>query len=244
MNRRKFLKTVSSNAAGLIATGMLPAWAEGPPADNLQQAAPNEFIFSRFKYVTLTTVKDNWDVGPIADENLLALLREVTNVKVSPLTWEQRVVHVDDFETLYRRPFLFMTGGGEFRFSDAEATVLGEHFRRGGFLYADDCLEQKKDFFFQAMLRELPKALPDCHWEPVPPDHEIYRCFYQIPGGHSPHCNGIFHPDQGMFVNGRLAAFLTSGDVHCGWTGRWYSQELTEQSLRMGVNIIMYSLTH
>lgn len=241
--RRRFLE-IAMNLGGAALGCALPNFLRGASPEQLLQADPNEFIFSRFKYVTLTSVADNWDTHPVGDERLLSYLRESTNVKVSPLSWEQRVVQVDDFSTLYKRPFLFMTGEGEFRFSDAEAEALGEHFRRGGFLYGDDCVAQHQDHFFQAMMRELPRALPGYQWEPVPPDHEIYHCFFDMPGGRSPHCNGRVHPDQGIFMNGRLVAFLTSGDVHCGWVGRFWTPELQEQCLKMGINIIVHSLTH
>ena len=33
-------------------------------------------------------------------------------------------------------------------------------------------------------------------------------------------------------------------DYHCGWTCMFFTKELNEQALRMGINIIIYYLTH
>jgi hypothetical protein len=35
----------------------------------------------------------------------------------------------------------------------------------------------------------------------------------------------------------------TSGDIHCGWVG-YFGPETNMKSVQMGVNIIVYCLTH
>jgi hypothetical protein len=49
---------------------------------------------------------------------------------------------------------------------------------------------------------------------------------------------------MGLFYEGRLVAFLTAGDVHCAWGDRVTPPGLQEPCLKMGVNIIVYALTH
>ena len=88
--------------------------------------------------------------------------------------------------------------------------------------------------------------MPGYQMEPVPFDHEIYHCFYDFDQG-APVCQGQPNPDLGLFYNDRLVCFLTSGDLHCGWihdvnssrTGR-----VIQEAYKMGVNIVIYALTH
>ena len=54
---------------------------------------------------------------------------------------------------------------------------------------------------------------------------------------------------MGLFYDDRLALFLTAGDVHCGWSHiDWFCGGLTHEDTvecwKMGVNIIIYALTH
>ena len=51
-------------------------------------------------------------------------------------------------------------------------------------------------------------------------------------------------PDMGLFIEDRLVAFLTVGDLHCGWTSRFFTPKVHEECLKMGLNIIVYALTH
>lgn len=244
MNRRKFFhQSAKAGASALGAFILLSRPASS--ADALLRADPDEFIFSRFKYLTLTPGINVWDYAPDSDEIFLEFLRRETNIRVSTLPFYERAVAVDDFVTLYKHPFLFMTGEGEFELSAAEAGALGEHFQRGGFVYADDCIAHKTgDLFFQSCFREFPKALPGCAWEAMPPTHEIYHCHFDISGGRSPYLGrGVNHPDHGLFIKNRMVSLLTSTDVHCAWKGnRW--KRFQPDALKLGVNIVMYALTH
>ena len=259
MNRRVFLRRLAgAGLAGALGAGATTAWGTvyvdynrawrlAQPMPEVNESDPNVFIFPRFKYLTRTRVADCWDASQWADENLLAFLRNVTNMKVSTKPWRDRVVTIDDSERMYSLPFLFMTGEGDFGLSRQEAATFREYFERGGFLYADDCVAEESsptaDFFYQAFLREIRKVLPGREMKPVPPDHPIYHCFYDFPG-HSPHCVGARRDDMGLFIGDRMVAFATSGDVHCGWTGLPHLKHMEQECYRMGVNIVIYALTH
>jgi hypothetical protein len=224
-------------------------WRESIPRKPVDESDPNVFVLPRLEFRTLTMVRTLWDAGRPGDENLLAWLRLATNLKISNKLWSERVVAIHDAAKIYTLPFVFMTGEGDFQMHPDESRTFGEYFKRGGFLYADDCvLEPNGDFFYTAFLREIQKAIPGDKMKPVPPDHEIYHCFYDIPGGKSPYVQGNASlPDMGLFLENRLVCFLTAGDVHCGW---WagppdtYFRREHEPALRMGTNIVLYALTH
>ena len=251
LTRRALLARSLKSAAALSLAGIMVQNAS--PA--LGQAMPNsildttdEFVLSRFRYVTLTHVESEWDAGAACDDNVLAFLRNVTNIKIASRPWRDRVVGIDEFDKIRQSPFLFMTGEGDFKMTPEEAATLGEFFKRGGFLYGDDCVFEnttgRGDFFYKALMREIQKAMPGYTMQPVPPDHEIYRCFFEFPTGRAPFCQGTPNPDMGLFCKNRLVCFLTSGDVHCGWWLENFGPQKHEECLKMAVNIILYALTH
>lgn len=246
IGRRAFLSrglkgAVALGLAGALGISGSPVWAD--ILDEEPEAGT--FILSRFRFVTLTRVETEWDVMPFADENLIATLRSATNIKISNLDFNNRTIGIDEFEKIRKNPFLFMTGEGNFNMTPEEAATLGEYFKRGGFLYADDCvLHGQGDHFYQAFLREIQKVMPGHSMQPVPLDHEIYSCFYNFPG-QAPFCQGQKHPDMGLFYKNRMVCFLTSGDIHCGWgLPQYFGQQKQEECLKMGVNIVVYALTH
>jgi hypothetical protein len=239
----------------LLGAGMAPAFAQQRNKDD----DPNAFVFPRLKYRTLTNVADNWDVHPYGDETLLARIKQVTNIKVSRKNWNQRVIdikelgrayaHPEEESRIFSLPFLFMTGEGRFELNRQEVATLREYFKRGGFLFGDDCVSNGTgrpgggaDFFYQSFIKELQKVFPDSEMKPLPYDHEIYHCFYDFKKG-APVTQGQVNPDMGLFLEDRLVAFVISGDIHCGWCG-FFSNAKKEESLKMGVNIIVYALTH
>lgn len=251
MKRREFISlglkgaVAAAGVAGLV--GGHPFMALGQQVSGtLDENDPNAFVFSRFRYVTLNRVDCEWDALPTGDENALQFIREQTNIRVSNKPWAERVIGIDEFDKMRKNPFLFMTGEGNFIMTQPEADALAEFFRRGGFLYADDCVCAcgNEDQFYQAFVREIQKVMPGYKMEPVPPAHEIYHCHFDFPEGKSPHCQGRMNPDMGLFYEGKMVAFLTSGDVHCGWVGSWFNEAVQVQCRKLAVNIVVYALTH
>ena len=76
-------------------------------------------------------------------------------------------------------------------------------------------------------------------------DHEIYRCYFKFPQG-CPMMQGVNHGAWGLFEKGtgRLMALATPGDLHCGWMSRYWSPQKNAEGIKMGINVLMYYLTH
>ncbi len=251
MKRRAFLERNISGLAAIGAGASIAAKASTKTED------PNVFVFPRLKFRTLSMARDRWDVLPDGDDKFLSFLEKATSIKLSTKKWRERVIDIkelgrayaqkDNTSEVFSLPFLFMTGEGDFRLDYDEAATFKEYFKRGGFLYADDCVTQKTgDFFFKAFEREIRKVMPGHKMKPVPLDHDIFHCFYDFDKG-APKCQGGNHPDMGLFYRDRLVAFLTAGDIHCGWCASFFqprTKEMAEASYKMGVNIVIYALTH
>ena len=254
-HRRQFLQTI---AAGSLLALAPTALAQGRRTRNTtEDEDPSVFVFSRLQFRTINTTQDEWDCGIDKDEDLLRFVRETTNIKLSEKTFYERSISIEDLRQAYfhpeapsvafSRPFIFMTGSGMFEFNEPEAATLREYIKRGGFFYVDDCIaKDNPNAFYKCFLREFKKVFPDMEMVPVPKDHEIYHCVYDMPDG-APWVQGDRSSDMGLFIDNRLAVLLTSVDLHCGW--RW---EFTNRTVhadkticrKMGVNIIVYALTH
>ncbi len=65
--------------------------------------------------------------------------------------------------------------------------------------------------------------------------------------------HGKQHGARGIFIGDRLAVFLASTDIHCGWvdaSGRWFGKRRGSnrqghtEAIQMGTNLVMYALSH
>ena len=254
INRRDFLRrtwqaAVAAKLTGLGYDSVAAAQQRGSQRFSpLNDEEPNELIFARFRFQGHQRTPDEWDTLPRGDDNLLRYVESVTNIRISTKPWQERVVSVDDFEKMRTTPIIFMTGQVDFDFAADEVEALNEYFKRGGFLYADDCDADtgRVFYFYDALVREIRTKCPDIVVQPVPFKHEIYHCFYDMPGD-SPWDPKFVHlrpryPDIGFFHKDRMVGFLTPSDQHCHWALR--RPMLQREAKEMGTNILVYALTH
>ena len=201
-----------------------------------------QFVFPRLQFSVYDESEDIWNVHPIGDVNLRHRLQDLTNVNVS---LEPRVVRLGDFDDMCRNPFVFMTSEGYFRLTGVEENNLREFLERGGFIHADDCVYRGQDRFFRCYRDLINKLYPDNPMRKIPYDHEIFHCYFDFPDG-APHCQGVPSGAGGLFEpgTGRIMTLVTPGDLHCGWCCEYFKPEVNEAALKMGINIIIYFLTH
>jgi hypothetical protein len=175
-------------------------------------------------------------------DELVNLAREInrrTNIACHP---EQAVVELTD-DKLFNYPFLYITGHGNIKFTDAEVERLRTFLANGGFLYADDDYGMDQSF-----RRELARVLPDNSLVELPYDHAIYHMVYDFPEGlpkiHE-HAEG---PPKGfgIYYQDRMVVFYTwNTNISDGWSDV-HNDSLAkrEAAFKTGVNIVSYALTH
>jgi hypothetical protein len=210
------------------------------------------FHWARVKFRTTGKVSTEWDVAPEADVYMLHQLEKCTGLNIDT-TWY--VAPLDDLEEMCKYPFLFMTSEGRFEFTPLQQRNLVEYLKRGGFLLADDCVyrEGQADGFFVDFKNKIEQlfAKPMVN---LPNDHDIYHSFYDLPNG-LPLVNthAVQHGGQALFIDGRMAIFLSSTDIHCGWLDRerisrglnsWFGADHSLDGVKMGINIMMYVMSH
>lgn len=206
---------------------------------------------------------ERWETDyPEADENFVFRLAELTTLKPNPRAIVRRLTDDDLFEY----PFIYMCDVGWMKLSEEEKERLREYLLRGGFLWVDDFWGYAEWDTLEEHMREV---LPEIQWREIPNDHPIMRMVFpleeppQIParifaiqgwktepvwihksgGLENAHFRGWFDD------NGRLLAVATHNtDIGDGFEregeGEWYFQKFSTKAYAMGINIVVYAMTH
>ncbi|MDD5351534.1 MAG: DUF4159 domain-containing protein [Chthoniobacteraceae bacterium] len=244
LSRRRFLGA-GAKAAGALLAGAFLEFLGVASARADKTVETGKFIFPRLAFSTVDGSRKLWNISPEGDAILRRELKRLTNINVS---MDPKVVRLGDFDEMCLNPFVFMTSGGAFQLPDDEEKNLHEFLERGGFILADDCVgttPQTRDAFFRCYQGLINKLYPDNPMRKIPSDHEIFHNYFDFPEG-CPHMQGVPHGAYGLFepVTGRIMTWLSPGDIHCGWTCRFWEMEKNTQAIKMGINIIIYFLSH
>lgn len=191
---------------------------------------------------------------PRADRHFAQALRRLTRMHVRSV---EQPVNLDDGDDVYNWPWLAAGEMGDWLLTDAQAHKLRDYLLRGGFLYLDDFWNQDEwDRFMESMKRVFPDRQIVEIEDSEPIFHILYDLNdkYQIPGqwalrgrnrraeGTVPHWRGIYDD------RGRLMVTMTfNSDVGDSW--EWaddpqYPEKFSALGIRIGVNYVMYAMTH
>ncbi len=230
------------------------------------------FVFCRIMYdqVRREPLGHGWNTDyPDSDINFSIRLAELTTIKVlwNEATGEPHhaVIRLTDPD-LFRYPFIFMSDVGTVDFREAEVKALRAYLLKGGLLYVDDFWG---DLAWEHWKSQIERALPPPEFRIVDIglSHEIFNIVFelkempQVPsiqhwnwsGGETsergaesaePHCRGIFDPE------GRLMVIMTHNtDIADGWEREGENEEYfrefsVKKSYPLGINIIVYAMTH
>tara|TARA_Y100001970_G_C14060224_1_gene763781 strand:+ start:293 stop:943 length:651 start_codon:yes stop_codon:yes gene_type:complete len=181
----------------------------------------------------------DWYSNQSSIPNLLEFIHNNTNIPVDLIEKKSKIG--DDI--FMRSSYLYLTGHGNIKFSDQESIILRNHLLSGAFLHADDNYGMDKSF-----RREMKKVFPEKEWVEIPFNHTLFNCYYNFPNGLPKiHKHDNNAPQAlGLFENNRLIVLYTfESDLGDGWENQTVHnnpQDLREQALKMGVNIVMYNL--
>lgn len=210
---------------------------------------------------------------PSGENYLLEELSKVVRcrVKLIPGLRGRRPLHgsmnhlnaIVDFnysDDLHKLPFLLMTASGHFSFNDTQKQNFKSYVEQGGFILMDDCVSHRKpgDFFYRSSRQLLEYLFGKPTLKEISTGHEIFHNVYDFSQVGIPYMQGVKWPTSGIFVEDRLAILLTATDLHCGWVDRshiWFGgpgrrrnygtgTHGHEEAIRMGINLVMYVLSH
>ena len=182
----------------------------------------------------------DWYSDPSSLPNLLAFVNSNTPIKT--MQKEIKIKLTDNNANHY--PYYYLTGHWNIKFTNNEIISLREILSNGGFLHADDNYGMDKSF-----RREIKKIFPNKELIELPHNHPIFKSYYNLTNGLPKIHEHDNKPPQalGIFNNDKLIVLYTyESDLGDGWEDSSVHncpEELRENALKMGVNIIYYALT-
>jgi hypothetical protein len=209
--------------------------------DAADDSLKGEFVFAQIK------TSGHWDPDPSAFASLIKATVVATNTKVS---FGRKEVRLGDGD-LSSYPFLYLTGHGDFVLSAEETAGLRRFLQSGGFLLADACCGDLE--FDRAFRRELKRAFPEQELAQLPKEHPVFSTFAKIDQvAYTPQVRVSFKDMtapylEGLTLGDETRVIYSRFDLGCGWEGQDhpYAYGVTSaDAVKLGINIIMYSLTH
>jgi len=249
------------------------AGVEYPPGSIDQPAdwnVPGEFVFARLMYPNggpmdgyYPRFQGDWREGlslwtqdyPRADRHFLEAVRRLTRIQTRSV---EQPVNLDEHEE-YDLPFLYAVQVGEWALTEQQGREMREYLLRGGFFMADDFHGNAE---YAEFVRRIRFVFPDRPIVEIPEDDPILHSVYdltervQIPGeahiregckncsdgGRGAHWQAIYD-DKGRV----MVVISYNSDLGDAW--EWadaphYPEKAASIAMRIGVNDIVYSMTH
>jgi hypothetical protein len=194
---------------------------------------------------------------PKADRQFLIALNRLTRIEGRQT---EQVVGLDN-DDIYNYPFVYAVMVHTWTFNDDEAKRMREYLLKGGFLMVDDFhgTQDWEDF-----MRGMRQIFPDANKYPVEDltdKDEIFHVLYdmddrfQVPGeqyirsGRTYEKDGYVAKWRGIRdEHGRLVVAICH-NMHLGDAWEWaddpeYPEQFASMAFRVGLNYVMYSMTH
>ncbi len=247
-----------------LATASGRALAQDGPSfsDNRPGTPTHEVHMARLVYEHAS--HSGWGPGrawwridwPEAETHFLAGVARYTAMDVAPDS-----VHVSLLDdALFEHPWLFAQQPGRWQLSSRETTRLGEYLRRGGFLVVDDFHGPNDWQVFTAAIQEaLPgRPIVDLDGEVLLNIHYSLSQRTQIPGRRHlyssgdgievrmpygpPRWRGIYDEQDRLIV--AINFNMDTGDAWEHADDAGYPVAMTSYAYRVGINYLIYALTH
>jgi hypothetical protein len=221
-----------------------------------------QFTFVRVNYTTAPggywyQGLPAWSHGfPLAERNLMRILNEIT--ALDPRIDEINSVKLDDPE-LFKYPVAYIIEVGWWEMTDSEAAGLRDYLAKGGFLIVDDF--KTRGFGggmggggWETFEQNMRRVLPEARFYDMDPTHPIFHSFFEInrldiiPQAYNdgkPVFRGVYEdndPRQRLEI---IINYNTDVSQFWEWSGRGLRPvDDTNEAYKLGVNYIMYGMTH
>ncbi|HXV61202.1 MAG TPA: DUF4159 domain-containing protein [Vicinamibacteria bacterium] len=252
------MRLLTLGASVTVALGL--GWSqqyprEGEPNDELTSNPDyqDRFVFTRIRYGP-SDLEWGFRWGgarwshdyPRADRHLSRLLSELTTMAVE--LEGTNVFELDD-PALFHHPVAYISEPGFWTMSESEVSNLRDYVLKGGFLIFDDFENEQWDNLEAQLRRVLPEYRPIR----IDVDHPIFHSFFDMETIYFPHPLVDVMPSYyGLFEDNdpaqRMVAIVNyNNDIAEYWewsdTG-WLPIDITNEAYKLGVNYMVYALTH
>jgi Domain of unknown function (DUF4159) len=227
------------------------------PADDPPDAwVEGEFAFARLRFRAGT--RGYWRArwGTDANKSERQFIQGVRRLSRVNARSVEEIVDIDSDE-IYKWPWLYAVGIGDWVLSDAHAARLRNYFERGGFLMVDDFHGEREWRNFMAGIERI---FPGRAAVEIDDEHPIFQVVfdlrqrYQISGLQviygQPYERGGIEPHWRAILddNGRVqVAICFNMDAGDAW--EWadlpqYPEKYASLAYRLGLNYVVYAMTH
>lgn len=246
---------LASIAVALVAAPILAGaqrrspWIDAGATDNPEYTG--QFVFARIRYGSgwggrwFGSAAWSHDY-PRADRHLPRILDELTTIDVNVMG--SGVFDLDD-PAIFLHPVIYLSEPGFWTLTDSEAKNLRAYLLKGGFIIFDD-FEAEQWHNFEAQLR---RALPEYRPVEIDATHPIFHAFFDLERLDFPHPLVRVTPRYyGLFEDNdpskRMLGIVNyNNDVAEYWewsdTGL-FPVDFTNEAYKLGVNYIVYAMTH
>jgi hypothetical protein len=262
----KLLKVVAAASLLCLLAGIASSKEGDRGPDDNPDSPQAEFHIARIKYRTFGgagshgIIQPWWAIDyPYAEEHFLIALHRVTNINAYD---DSRHLELTD-KRIFQYPFLFLQqpGGGNWRPTPPEAANLREHLLRGGFLLIDDL---HGEWDWDALQAALGKVFPEKKIVDIPDSDPLMHIFYDleqgipIPGLRHlrrsrggqivaqmegiPTWRGVYDDDGRLMI--AINFNIDMGDSWEHADDPLYPGPMTATAYRLGVNYVIYAMTH
>jgi hypothetical protein len=193
---------------------------------------------------------------PRADRHFALALRRLTRVNARSV---EQPVNLDDGDDVFNWPWLVAGEMGDWRLTVAQAKALREYLLRGGFLMLDDFWNQDE---YDRFMESMTLVFPDRPIMEVDDADSIFHTVYDLDdryqilgqwalrrGGMNYRADGTTARWLGIYDDHQrlLVAMSFNSDIGDSW--EWadepsYPEKFSALGIRIGVNYVVYSMTH
>jgi Domain of unknown function (DUF4159) len=207
----------------------------------------------------------DWRVGgtswtqdyPRADRHFAQALRRLTRISARSV---EQPVDPDDADDFFNWPWMNAGEMGDWKLTDAQVATVREYLLRGGFLMLDDFWGPEEYARFDETMKAIFPDRPVVEIDSKDPIfHSVYNLDdrFQILGdwcvhfslqcqqravGTAAHWMGVYDDKNRLMV---MISF--NSDIGDAWEwadGPQYPEKMAGEAIRIGVNYVVYAMTH
>ena len=242
MVRRSFLvATLFALALPILAAAQFGSFWSSPTS---KLAYDDRWVFTRLRYHPSSSWSHDY---PRADRHLAYIVADLSKAPVR--TDGSNVLDLGDPE-IFRHPLVYMSEPGFWDMTDAEADNLRQYLLKGGLILFDDFETTQ----WNNMAAQMRRVLPEYQWIEIDVTHPVFHTFFDLKkiDYHHPMFPGMVPEYKALFERndpaGRMIALANHNNdlaEYWEWSDRGYfGVDPTNEAYRIGVNYVMYSLTH
>jgi hypothetical protein len=192
---------------------------------------------------------------PRADRHFVQAVRRLTRVHVRSV---EQPINLDDGDDVYDWPWLFAVQASPMDLTASQASKLREYLLRGGFMMCADTWGDRDWEIFSATMK---RVFPDRPFVEIPDGDQVFHVLYDLKdrygipgewslrsgvkylnGGRVGHWRGIYDDKNRLMV---VADFNSDTSDSWEWADEpRYPEKYSAQGIRIGVNYIIYAMSH